>query len=78
MYFLFQIKNVLLVNCGGCIDLVEYLQPADDIKFYIADNHRPLDVCNIYSDGQVRNMFLSYSLCSNLNEVRNVVMCKKL
>jgi cell division control protein 45 len=29
------------------------LQPEDDIIFYICDSHRPLDVCNIYSDNQV-------------------------
>lgn len=48
-----DVKYVLLLNCGGCIDIVEFLQPEDDIKFFICDSHRPLDVCNIYSDGQV-------------------------
>ncbi|XP_063888720.1 cell division control protein 45 homolog isoform X2 [Scylla paramamosain] len=45
---------VLLVNCGGCVDLVEALQPPDDLVFFVADNHRPLHVCNIYSASQVR------------------------
>lgn len=48
-----DVKYILLLNCGGCIDIVELLQPEDDIKFFICDSHRPLDVCNIYSDGQV-------------------------
>lgn len=48
-----DVKYVLLVNCGGCVDIVELLQPADDVTFFICDSHRPLDVCNIYSDRQV-------------------------
>lgn len=48
-----DVKYVLLLNCGGCIDIVELLQPEDGITFFICDSHRPLDVCNIYSDGQV-------------------------
>ncbi|XP_017137640.2 cell division control protein 45 homolog isoform X1 [Drosophila miranda] len=48
-----DVKYVLLVNCGGCVDIVELLQPAEDVTFFICDAHRPLDVCNIYSDRQV-------------------------
>lgn len=49
-----DVKYVLLVNCGGCVDIVELLQPEEDVIFFICDAHRPLDVCNIYSDRQVR------------------------
>ncbi|XP_016986526.1 cell division control protein 45 homolog [Drosophila rhopaloa] len=48
-----DVKYVVLVNCGGCVDIVELLQPAEDVTFFICDSHRPLDVCNIYSDRQV-------------------------
>ncbi|ALC48162.1 CDC45L [Drosophila busckii] len=48
-----DVKHVLLMNCGGCVDIVELLQPDDEVTFYICDAHRPLDVCNIYSDRQV-------------------------
>ncbi|XP_034118330.1 LOW QUALITY PROTEIN: cell division control protein 45 homolog [Drosophila sulfurigaster albostrigata] len=48
-----DVKYVLLVNCGGCVDIVELLQPAEDVTFYICDSHRPFDVCNVYSDRQV-------------------------
>lgn len=49
-----QIKHIILINCGGCLDLVDLLQPEEDIIFFLADNHRPLDVTNIYNDGQIR------------------------
>jgi cell division control protein 45 len=46
-------SNFLLINCGGCIDLMEFLAPEEHIVLYICDSHRPLDVCNIYSESQV-------------------------
>ncbi|KAH8306880.1 hypothetical protein KR018_010419 [Drosophila ironensis] len=48
-----DVKYVVLVNCGGCVDIVELLQPPEDVTFFVCDAHRPLDVCNIYSDRQV-------------------------
>lgn len=44
----------LFINCGGCVDLVELLEPDEKVIFYVCDSHRPLDLCNIYSDNQVR------------------------
>jgi cell division control protein 45 len=35
------------------LDIVETLEPSEEKIFYIADSHRPYDVCNIYNDGQV-------------------------
>lgn len=52
-----DVKYVLLINCGVCLDIVELLQPAEDVTFFICDSHRPMDVCNIYSDSQVRSFF---------------------
>jgi cell division control protein 45 len=43
----------LFVNCGGCLDLVELLAPEDQQIFFVCDSHRPLDLCNIYSESQV-------------------------
>ena len=49
-----EIRNVIFINCGGTLDLVELLQPAESVIFYILDSHRPYDLCNIYSEDQVR------------------------
>ncbi|KAK3866365.1 hypothetical protein Pcinc_028098 [Petrolisthes cinctipes] len=49
-----QARYFLLLNCGGCLDLVDVLSPPEDVKIFVADNHRPLDVCNIYNGDQVR------------------------
>lgn len=48
-----DVKFVLLVNCGGCIDLVELLQPEPDVVFFICDSHRPYHICNVYSGQQI-------------------------
>ena len=47
------VKYCILINCGGNIDLCEFLDPPEEIVFYVLDNHRPIDVTNIYNDGQV-------------------------
>lgn len=47
-------KHVLLINCGGTLDLVDLLEPSEDVEIYVLDSHRPLDVCNVYSNGQVK------------------------
>ncbi|XP_026728688.1 cell division control protein 45 homolog [Trichoplusia ni] len=52
-----EIKYVVLVNCGGTIDLVDILQPEEDVVFFVLDAHKPTDVCNVYSDGQVRLVY---------------------
>ncbi|KAJ8710983.1 hypothetical protein PYW07_008225 [Mythimna separata] len=52
-----EVKYVVLVNCGGTIDLVDILQPEEDVVFFVLDAHKPTDVCNVYSDGQVRLVY---------------------
>ncbi|XP_045454158.1 cell division control protein 45 homolog [Melitaea cinxia] len=52
-----EIKYVVLVNCGGTIDLVDILQPEEDVVFFVLDSHKPTDICNVYSDGQVRLIY---------------------
>ncbi|XP_060806646.1 cell division control protein 45 homolog isoform X2 [Amyelois transitella] len=52
-----EIKYVVMVNCGGTIDLVDILQPEEDVVFFVLDSHKPTDICNVYSDGQVRLVY---------------------
>lgn len=49
-----QIKYVLLINCGGTIDIIDTLQPEEDVTIFIVDSHKPTDVSNVYSSEQVR------------------------
>lgn len=45
---------VILINCGGCVDITQLLQPDERIIFFIIDSHRPYDTDNIYSESQIR------------------------
>lgn len=55
-----DVKFIVLINCGVCIDIVEILQPDEDVIFFVCDSHRPMDVCNIYSEGQVGFILISF------------------
>ena len=39
-------KVVVLINCGGGINILELLEPEDDVNFYILDRY---DVCMYYN-----------------------------
>lgn len=49
-----HVNHFVLINCGGTIDLVELFEPEEDVVFFVLDSHRPTDLCNIYSTGQIR------------------------
>lgn len=49
-----DVKIFILINCGATLDLVDVLEPEEDIVFFVLDSHRPTDLCNIYSNGQIR------------------------
>lgn len=49
-----DVKYFVFINCGGTIDIVEELEPEDEIVFFVLDSHRPTDLSNIYSNGQIR------------------------
>ena len=49
------IKYCLVVNCGGTIDICEFLDPSDEVVFFVLDNHRPVDVTNIHNETQVES-----------------------
>nr|CAD7442212.1 unnamed protein product [Timema bartmani] len=49
-----EVNYVIFLNCGGTIDVVDALQPEEDVVLFIADSHKPTDVCNVYNNRQVR------------------------
>ena len=32
-------KCVVMINCGGCFNVLDLLQPESDVKFYIIDRY---------------------------------------
>ncbi|XP_070572365.1 cell division control protein 45 homolog [Ptychodera flava] len=49
-----QIKHVVMINCGANIDILDVLQPDENVMFYICDSHRPIDLVNVYNETQVK------------------------
>ncbi|XP_065830713.1 cell division control protein 45 homolog [Oscarella lobularis] len=49
-----QVNYVVMINCGGNIDILDVLQPEENVIFYVIDSHRPLFLDNIFNDGQVK------------------------
>jgi len=47
-------KYILMINCGATLDLYEFFDLEDDVTIFVADYHRPIEVTNIYNDGQIR------------------------
>ena len=54
-----KVKSVVLINCGGCLNVMEFLQPEAtlQIRFFIIDSHRPIALDNIYVEDQVMLVF---------------------
>lgn len=50
----------MLINCGGTLDIIDILEPDEDVTFFVVDSHRPTDICNIYSSSQVFNLLYFY------------------
>jgi len=69
------VKYVVLINCGGTLDIIEILEPEEGITFFVVDSHRPTDICNIYSSSQVfyfssiESSCCKYLLFSKLNSM---------
>lgn len=57
-----QAKNIILINCGATLDLIDLLQPPEDSVFYIIDSLRPLEVRNVYNGIQIKIICLQNEL----------------
>lgn len=42
-----------MINCGGMVDTSLYIDPPPNVTMYIMDSHRPLNLDNLFSSGQV-------------------------
>eukprot|EP00123_Amoebidium_parasiticum_P010126 comp19908_c0_seq1/m.24137 comp19908_c0_seq1/g.24137 ORF comp19908_c0_seq1/g.24137 comp19908_c0_seq1/m.24137 type:complete len:620 (-) comp19908_c0_seq1:708-2567(-) len=56
------LRSVFLLNCGGGLDLLEHFSESlgedidireRDVKFYVFDSNRPLNLTNVHDDAQI-------------------------
>jgi cell division control protein 45 len=55
-------NNIILINCGASLDLIEILQPPEDSVIYLIDSLRPLEVRNVYNGVQIKIIVLQNEL----------------
>jgi cell division control protein 45 len=42
-----QIASIIMINCGGTVDLMEFLAPPPEVTVYVIDCHRPYHLENV-------------------------------
>ncbi|KAJ1912539.1 DNA replication initiation factor cdc45 [Mycoemilia scoparia] len=48
-----EIKSIVMINCGGRVDINDYLSLVDDVTVIVIDSHRPYNLYNIFFNEQV-------------------------
>lgn len=43
-----QIRSIWMLNCGGVVDLSEFLSLTPQLNVFLMDSHRPLSLDNIF------------------------------
>jgi hypothetical protein len=51
-----QVKSIVMINCGGPIELLRLLDLDDDQTCFVIDCHKPAHHTNVHSDGKVRDV----------------------
>lgn len=49
----FQIRSVVLIDCGATVDLAELLSVAPQMMIYLVDSHRPVHLNNVFGNSQL-------------------------
>lgn len=57
-----QISSIVMINCGGGIDLMEFIQPEPHVTVYVLDSHRPYHLRNV----QEHNRQVCHNLSTGL------------
>lgn len=47
-------KYILMINIGATFDVIDLLEPEEEQIIFVADNHRPIDVYNVYRENELR------------------------
>lgn len=56
--YISQIRRVILINCGGTIDLMELFENPTDVIIFVIDSHRPTHILNIYNESKQVNKII--------------------
>ncbi|KAJ3300294.1 hypothetical protein HDU76_006125, partial [Blyttiomyces sp. JEL0837] len=48
-----SLRTIVMINCGGLVDVVEYFDLPEEVLVFIVDSHRPLNLANLYKNEKV-------------------------
>jgi len=54
------LRSVVLINCGGTIDLAEFFSLNENTTIYVFDSHRPTHLNNLYESDNVDLFFFLF------------------
>ena len=46
-------KSFIFINCGGSIDIAEFISVSSETKIYVIDCHRPFNLNNVFNQEQI-------------------------
>ncbi|KAL7751816.1 DNA replication initiation factor cdc45 [Sorochytrium milnesiophthora] len=48
-----ELRSVVLLNCGGVVNVQDFLSLNDQVRCYVIDSHRPYNLDNLFGNHQV-------------------------
>jgi len=61
-----SVDSVITINFGNLINICRLLKPPQNLKFYVIDSHRPINIYNFYKNPQVK-LFINAKREEELN-----------
>ncbi|KAJ3158100.1 hypothetical protein HDU86_003052 [Geranomyces michiganensis] len=48
-----ELRSIILLNCGGNVDLLDLFSLSENMTVYVCDSHRPLNLRSLFSHDQI-------------------------
>ncbi|RUS21570.1 CDC45-like protein-domain-containing protein [Endogone sp. FLAS-F59071] len=48
-----ELRTIVMLNCGGLVDLSEFFTLSPEVTLYVIDSHRPHNLHNVFGSGQI-------------------------
>lgn len=66
-----QIKSIIMINCGGGVNLQDYFTLEEGVIVYVIDSHRPYSAKNIITFSHVCLLLL---LLNNIQSINHFII----
>ncbi|KAI9294548.1 CDC45-like protein [Neoconidiobolus thromboides FSU 785] len=68
-----NLRNIILINCGGGLDIYRIFETSKDIQVYIFDSHRPYNLHNVYNYTSIKVIGNDENITPELSSAYRVV-----